>query len=286
MSESLYIPLTLGAVLTALLHRESSHRRRYAVLTGFLIGLIALTRGNGIALLLPVVALVWTERPWRSWKALRSPLVVAAATLVTLVPWTLRNAVLFHAFIPVSTQSGYALAGTYSSIARANTLYPGLWRPPFKEMLAIHTAHPSFDEAQISAELRDQGLNYVWTHPGYFFKEALTNSERLLNLTGPGLERDLARFESYDRQLAELSVYTFWVIAALALAGASTRAARRAPAALWACPIVLALPTILFLGATRYRSPADPFVVMLAALALLAATGRLQRASPPVAGGT
>jgi hypothetical protein len=149
-------------------------------------------------------------------------------------------------------------------------------------MLAIHTAHPSLNEAQISGQLRDQGLKYVWAHPGYFLQEAFRNTERLLNLTGPGLERDLSRFESYDRQLAELSVYTFWLLGALALAGVSTQAARRPPAAFWACPVVLVLPTILFLGATRYRSAADPFLVMLAALALVAATRRLRRPPQPV----
>jgi hypothetical protein len=39
---------------------------------------------------------------------------------------------------------------------------------------------------------------------------------------------------------------------------------------------VLAVPSILFLGATRYRSPADPFLVMLAALGGLAIARRLR----------
>jgi hypothetical protein len=64
------------------------------------------------------------------------------------------------------------------------------------------------------------------------------------------------------------SVYAFWLLGLLALVGLTTRAARRVPWAFWACPVVLAVPSILFLGATRYRSPADPFLVMLATLGL------------------
>jgi 4-amino-4-deoxy-L-arabinose transferase-like glycosyltransferase len=282
MSESLYIPLVLTAVLTALVHRNSAHRWRYAVLTGVLVGLVALTRGNGIALLVPVLLLVWSERPRRSWRALRSPLVVVAAAVLTLIPWTVRNEVQFHAFIPVSTEAGSALRGAYNGISRADPRFPGLWRPPFDEMLRIHAANPHLNEAQVYDRLREEGLDYIGAHPGYFFEELLWNTERLLNLPGPGLERYFAPYEDYDATLAVVSVYAFWLLLALAAAGAATRAARRPPPAFWICPVALALPAIFFLGATRYRSPTDPFLVMLAALGLLAVARRPRPPPQPV----
>lgn len=58
LSEPLYIALTLGAVLAALAHRRSAHPLGHAVLAGVLTGLAALTRGNGIFVLLPVALLV------------------------------------------------------------------------------------------------------------------------------------------------------------------------------------------------------------------------------------
>jgi hypothetical protein len=48
-------------------------------------------------------------------------------------------------------------------------------------------------------------------------------------------------------------------------------AARRAPPALWGCPLVIFLSTVFLEGSTRYRSPADPFIVVLAALGVLGA---------------
>src|SRR5205807_6549592 len=75
--------------------------------------------------------------------------------------------------------------------------------------------------------------------------------------------------EAYPPWLAIASVYSFWAVGLLALAGAATGAARRVPWALWGCPVVIFLSTVLLEGSTRYRSPADPFIVMLATLGLL-----------------
>lgn len=279
MSEPLYLALTLGAVLAALAYRASAHRLRYAVLAGVLTGLAALTRGNGIFVLAPIALLVWRGRPLLSRRALRDPLVVVLATVLTLVPWTVRNSIVFHQFVPVGTETGYALAGTYNDAARRDPRAPGLWRAPLAETLAL-SADRRLNEADISARLIERVEDYVVAHPGYPFVVAFWNSERMLNLPGPGLERMLAPVWDYGRGLAVASVYAFWLAALLAILGAFTRAARRAPAALWVCPLALAGPSVFFLGLTRYRVPADPFVIMLAALALLALTRRRAHTRP------
>jgi 4-amino-4-deoxy-L-arabinose transferase-like glycosyltransferase len=278
MSESLYIPLVLAALLAALAHRESPHRWRWALVAGVLIGLAALTRSNGVAVLVPLCLLVWTERPRLSRRALAAPALLAAAAAVTLVPWTVRNALVMHAFIPISTQSGYALAGTYNSPARANAQYPTLWEPPswVPSMRSIFMDR-TLREPGLSARLRSRAFDYMRAHPAYPLEVGFWNTARLLNLQGPGLERWEARFEAYNLRLAELSVYAFWLLGAVALAGAATGAARRAPAAFWACPAVIALSTVFILGLTRYRSPADPFLIMLGALALIAGASRVRQ---------
>jgi hypothetical protein len=199
-----------------------------------------------------------------------------------LIPWTARNAAVFHRFIPISTESGYALRGTYDDAARNDRRYPGLWTPPFAEMIALHVTRPKLGEAAISDQLQQRALHYVRAHPAYPLKVAVWNAVRLLNLPGPGLERYLAPFSGYGRGLAVASVYAFWLVGLLALVGIASGAARRLPWAFWACPLVLAVPSILFLGATRYRSPADPFVVMLAALGLRWLLGR--RSTIPAVG--
>ena len=61
----------------------------------------------------------------------------------------------------------------------------------------------------------------------------------------------------------------FWVFALLALAGAFTKLARRTPLFVWMVPVLLYLSVVFLVVETpRYRTGIDPFIVMLAALAL------------------
>jgi 4-amino-4-deoxy-L-arabinose transferase-like glycosyltransferase len=275
MSESLFIPLVLAAVLSALVARHSDgHRLRWAIASGVLVGLAALTRSIGIVLILPILFLVWTARPRWSWRAARTPLLVIAATLVTIAPWAIRNTVEFHEFVPISTETGYALAGTYNAVAQYDKQYPALWTPPGIQIYAFLKAHPRANEAQIGDSLVTFSRRYIAAHPSYPFVVGYWSAVRLFNLAGPGYERFSAEFAGYPPTLAYWSVFAFWLLAVLALAGMAIGGARRAPWAVWAVPLLIVLSTLPFAGLTRYRAPADPFLIMLAALALLAAWRR------------
>jgi 4-amino-4-deoxy-L-arabinose transferase-like glycosyltransferase len=279
LSESLFIPLVLGAVLAALVFR-TDRRLRWAALTGVLIGAAALTRGNGFVLVIPLAFLVWNQGPRR--RGIRAPALLLAAAVLTVLPWTIRNYVGFHRFVPLTTEGGYILAGTYNSATQHRHGFEAVWYPPLEQMHALFIAHPHIDEAQVSARLQSDGLHYIEHHPASLLKTTYLSARRLLNIEGPILEEVFAYGEGYPVRLAEYSVYAFWAVLALALAGAATRAARRAPGAFWWCPALILLSTVFFEGLTRYRSPADPFFLMLAALALTAAARRLRR--PAVAG--
>lgn len=270
MSEPLFIVFLLGAVLSALASRTATGRRRWgcAVGAGVLTGCAALTRSNGIVLLLPILLLVWRERPRLSLRAARAPLMVLAAAIVTLMPYTIRNAIVFHKFIPVSTQTGYALAGTYNSYSRYHTPFPGSWLPPVPQVLGVLARDPRANEAQIGDRLTTEATSYIDAHPGYVATVAYWNTLRLLSLPGPGYERAIAQSEGYPMGLVSVSVYAFWFVALLALGGVLLGAARRTPIALWACAVVILIPSAIVSGTMRYRSPADPFVILLAALAL------------------
>jgi hypothetical protein len=74
-----------------------------------------------------------------------------------------------------------------------------------------------------------------------------------------------------------------YVVEVLAVAGAFTRRARQATLWFWAIPVVMLATTILVQGAPRFRLPFDPFLVLLASLALVTLAERL---SAPAAGRT
>ena len=102
------------------------------------------------------------------------------------------------------------------------------------------------------------------------------NTARLLELD-PGARPILGK-EVGSAALGRISVAGFAVLALLALAGAFTRTARRAPYFVWLVPLVLWLGTVPFaVNFSRFRSPLDPFAVLLAALAVASAAEGIHR---------
>jgi 4-amino-4-deoxy-L-arabinose transferase-like glycosyltransferase len=275
LSESLFTPLVLAATLAALRSRRSPRPLTWAASCGVAVGLAALTRANGIALVVPIGFLVWTGRPRLGLRSVRPPLAMLFATVITLVPWTVRNAVVLHHFVPLTTETGYTLAGAYGPEARARHDFPYLWTPPVQQLERVFASDPKGNEAEISDRLQSRALTYAGDHPGQTAKTLGWNVLRMVGLPGPGLERWGAPYESYPRGLAVASVYAFWVLGLLALLGLATAAARRVPWALWGVPAAIALSALPFIATTRLRAPADPFLVMLAALALARASRTL-----------
>jgi 4-amino-4-deoxy-L-arabinose transferase-like glycosyltransferase len=271
MSEPLFAALLLGALAAAIQHRRSTHRWRWVLLAGVLGGLTTLTRANALVLLLPLALAVWTVRPRFSPRALAAPAVLVVLALLTISPWTIRNAIVFDRFIPVSTQLGSALAGTYNDQARTDKENPASWRsighlPEYRTLYA-HLGEMS--EPEVEDILRARSKAYIREHPTYVAKVALWTTLRTLELGGLDWSRHTASTISVTPRWANAGVICFWSFALLALAGAFTRPARRTPLFVWMVPALLYLSVVFLVVETpRYRTGIDPFIVMLAALAL------------------
>jgi 4-amino-4-deoxy-L-arabinose transferase-like glycosyltransferase len=277
MSEPLFVVVMLGAVVAAFAYRRSRHRYRYAMLTGVLAGLAILTRANALILLAPLAVAVWDGRPRWTRRSLGPPAALLAAAVVTVAPWTIRNARALHAFVPVSTQLGSSLAGTYNDAARTDPVNPGAWRSikHVPEYAPLWRQVRTTPEPVLENRLRSAALRFVSDHPFYVAEVGFWNTARMLDLDGRRRWRATAATISIEHRWADAGVVCFWAFAALALAGAATARARRAPALLWAVPALLYLSVVLLAVETpRYRAAIDPFVVLLAAVALTAAHRR------------
>jgi 4-amino-4-deoxy-L-arabinose transferase-like glycosyltransferase len=268
MSEPLFAALLLGGLAAAIRHRRSPHRYRWALLAGLLGGLAILTRANAAILLAPLMVAVWDARPRWSWRALAPPAALVAVALATVSPWTIRNAVVFHSFVPVTTQLGSALAGTYNDAARTDRQHPASWRslrrvPDYQHIVRRwrQLPEPTFDR-----ELRAAALRYIGDHPTYVAKVAVWNTARMLDLAGLGWSRHTASTIGIGPRWADAGVVCFWLCAVLAVAGALRR---RPPGYVVAIPALLFLSVVFLAVETpRYRTGIDPFVVMLAGVAL------------------
>jgi 4-amino-4-deoxy-L-arabinose transferase-like glycosyltransferase len=286
MSETLFAVFMLASLAAAIQHRRSPHRWRWALAAGLLAGLTVLTRANALVLLIPLAFGVWDARPRFTPRALGPPVALVVVALLTVTPWTIRNQLVFHQFVPVSTQLGSALAGTYNDEARADRVNPASWRSlrRIEQYKYLTDQWRVISEAQLEQKLRAASMDYIRAQPGYVATVVWWDTRRALDLASLDWSRHTASTISVTAGWAVAGVICFWIIGLLALAGVFTRGARRAPWWVWAMPALVYLGVVALVFETpRYRTGIDPFIVMLAALALVAlARRRVRRAAPPV----
>jgi hypothetical protein len=248
----------LGAIACAL--------RRWMLATGLLLGLAILARANGMVLALPFAWALWQGRA--TWWRPALMLVVAA---LTVIPWTIRNYVVLDHFVPVSTQFGSAMAGTYNDQAQHDPENPASWRSLFRvPELDRYMGHiRQTNEAALDQQLRAYSIDYISDHPGSVPKTAFWTTRRMLDLGGLDWSIHTASTISVGRTVAIAGVVCFWVYFVLAVIGAFDRRARAAPLWLWAVPLLMYLSVVFLVVETpRYRTAIDPFIVLLAALAV------------------
>jgi hypothetical protein len=226
--------------------------------------------------LVPLAVVFWRRGGWRA------PAVLVAAAALTIAPWTLRNALLLHRFVPISDETGITLVGIYNPASAADPRIPYKWRIfygiPGEHGLIAQASR--LTEPELGDRLRQQALGYVGRHPAAPLAAGYHNTLRLLELAGSSAWQASAKAMGLRNGIAHTGIVSFWVLCVLALAGALTRAARAAPRWLWLTPALLVLSVVLVNVETpRFREPVDPFLIVLAACAVAGALGAIGRAA-------
>lgn len=282
LTEPLFTTLLLGGIAAVLQYRREDARVRWLLLAGVCVGLATLTRTNGIIAIIALGLGAWTLRPRFSLRALWRPALVVAVAAAVMAPWTIRNAVELHAFVPVSTQTGVALAGQYNDLAAGDqaTWYPSYlvprYCPLFFRVPRCPTANQKgkleprgLGEVEVDDRLTQLSKDFALDHPTHVIAAGFWNGLRFLDLDSPvATERREAYFTGQPQGFAQLSVYAFYLVAAVAIAGCFTAAARRMPLFIWLIPPLIMLSVMFVVATSRYRAPIEPIIVMLAACAL------------------
>jgi 4-amino-4-deoxy-L-arabinose transferase-like glycosyltransferase len=279
VAENLLTPLIVAATWTVLRAGRSPHPYRWITGAGVLTGLASLTHFNGVLIVIPLALALWTVRPRWSVKSLASPALLIAVTALTILPWTIRNAVELHSFIPVSDETGITLVGTYNQLSANNHQVPYKWRLyaklPQDRVLVRERLH--LTEPQLDAKLRSQAFSYIGNHPLAPLAVAFHNTLRMFELEGSFAWRASAAAQGIQLSTAQVGVIGFWIVCALAIAGAATKLVRRAPWWVWAIPILLAISVVLVNVETpRFREPVDAFLILPAACAVATLVARLR----------
>jgi len=94
-------------------------------------------------------------------------LAMTVAFIVTLLPWTIRNYRVFHHVVPIATQDGLTLYGSYWPPERNSRLIWGTL--PGDEDPAIRTAEQTGDEVSASTYLNQLTRQRLRENPAFFF---------------------------------------------------------------------------------------------------------------------
>ncbi len=252
-SESVFALFVTLSLLCALRLRDRPSVRR-AITLGLVIALAALTRSEGLLL---VVLLPFGLAGWRRG-------VISALTCVlVLSPWLVHTWATFGQPVLISTNVGGLLAGANCPQTYHGPLL-GQWDlsclPP-----ATHT-----NEAVESDHLRDVGLRYARDHAGRLPVVIAARIGRSFELFLPRQQWAMeAFFEGRNEKVEEAGVLVYYVVALLAIAGTVLLWRRRGPWRILLSPLVLVVfVSVTGYGFTRFRVGAEPALIVLAAVAL------------------
>ena len=237
---------------------------RGALALGVPAGLLALTQ-PGEAPLAALFGLVMV-RQIGLWPVLATGLRGAVIAAVVMLPWWLRNWLLFHAFVPLTTASGASLWIGNNPEATGN------WEPPPPALKGI---------PELAYGRRIQAIAVAWitSHPADFVRLSATKFVRACGISEFGVNRLVAMGPPFPRMLAA----ALWPLAhgshLLLLGGAALRLGR-VPATLVlliaASGLQLLLFGIWFEFGERHREFVTPFLL----LALCWSFAPVEKAAP------
>jgi hypothetical protein len=271
-SEPLYGVLVGGLLIVAYDFSVRPSRVR-ALALGVLVGLAALTRQEALffvpVLLLP---LAWRSGPRR----LTYGGLALLATVVVLAPWTIRNYVAFHRFVPVANTTGAVVAGANCPLTYYGSDL-GSWQAS-----CASTPGPISNEAVRASRYLSEGVDYAEAHPA-----------RAVLIAGIRLLRIWSLYAPNDQAIGNLTFLwigtaLYWCLLLAAIAAlVMMRRVGRPVYVLITAPIVTSIAAVIGDGIDRLRYGAELPLLVLAAWMVVtlykrpdrvvAATGRLGR---------
>lgn len=262
------VSMSLAGILVVLLltiraQRDPSRTGGF-VLLGIVSGLLALTLPATLGFV-PVIALWLFFHLPRQARVGRCCLFVAGV-LLSLLPWTVRNAIVFGRIMPVS--SNLKLELWIGNNPDATGGMQNDRREPITEPRgALAKRLAGLREADRNDVLGREALRYIWDHPGRFVVLRIKALFYFLCTQSYWLEDD----HSLNRMLAKALVV---VQAVLAAAGCIAALSRHVPYAGLATGFLGAFTLVYVLThadiGDRYRLPIDPLLIFFSVYALLA----------------
>lgn len=290
LSETLFV--TLVAVATAgivtMVERDGRLVPWRAVVAGVALGAATLVRPQVVLVAVGFVV-AWTlcRLTWRD--VARRGAVLAVGVVVVVAPWTIRNAVVFGAFVPVSTNDGDNLCVGYNPEATGYFTMPASC-----DTGELYTAGPAA-ELRRQAETRDRAFDFIRRHPGELPELTWKKLWYTYRTDTDGIWASMSFgrdpwLHGWGRRAVDVVTTAFYAAAMLLAVGGTVlglrswwrrRRADDGPVdPTWLVVVVGAAASsvipALFFGDPRFKVGATPFYAVLAAAALVAVADRLR----------
>jgi 4-amino-4-deoxy-L-arabinose transferase-like glycosyltransferase len=276
--ETVFVALSLLAVLVLVPAATGEDTRAVRLVAGgALTGAVALVRPTIALVVIALLATRFLMRcPWR--KIVRDVALVTIAMVAVIVPWTIRNAVALHAFVPVSTGIGPALCMSRNAEATGGLDTVILYRQcsPHGEKFA-----PGAGDAESNTYATRRAIHWVVAHPLEEVKFWWWRTNLAYRHDTSGIDQYERLMSHHARHIADaVSDDASFIVLGLAFVGAVVVVTgRRPPRGVFLLATTLAfaaVPAMLF-GDPRYRVPAEPFFAILAAVPLAYAAAAFTR---------
>lgn len=262
--ESLATPLTLAALLL-IFTRTPSPRR--ALMLGLLTGISLLVRPSGEFLILGALVAWIAVAGWRRGIALTA--LAVGCALVVVAPWTIRNAIVMHGFVPISMQDA-ALYGTFNAQAAHDPVWPYAWRDDPPNVAHLLDPRHSLSDVELRSRLMHAGFSYISDHPSSVPKAFFWNGlSRLWDIRRRSRSLFEVPFEGRSRLLTNIGLDVYDALLPLALLGL-WRIRRRRALTLGILAIALGASLVFTVDSgTRYRATLEPLIAVLACAGVL-----------------
>ena len=240
-----------------------------ALLVGALCGLAAMTRAELVLLIpllvVPAALVARSIAVGQRWK-LAGAGVLAAAALIA--PWVGYNLVRFKEPTYLSTNDGIALLGS-----NCNSVYYG--NGVGLTDLKCLGRNPRGDQSVDSKIYRDRAFDYIREHKKRAVVVAAARVGRTWSLFRPWDMVSYNKGEGREGWVTILGLITFYPLLVAAVAGWIVMRRRRRRSWPLLVPVVtVTIASAVTYGQTRFRVPAEPSLVVLAAVAVAALVSR------------
>ena len=268
ISPILLVVLLLGIIMLYLFKIQERWQTRDVVICGILMGLNVLMEPTVILFYMAACIWLFFWSPQPRSRAVKSSAMMATICVLCVLPWTIRNYMVFGTLVPIKSSMGaHLLQGNHPFSASEGAIFGPEIKKAFsaEELAKLET----MDEVQANKFMEKKAIEFIRADPGMFIQRTLTRIYYYWAFVNPYRET------RYDT----LRIVTYGPVFILGLIGfLLSRKYWRESSLLLA--LMLSYPLFYYVTQVtinRYRFVPEVFLIIMASYATVELVGRFGR---------